>query len=178
MPAGPPPNPYIIDQPLENDTAFFGREDIIQEVERTLRYPNHVSVILAGQRQIGKTSLLLALARRLPAPPFFSVYFDLADKALIPVGQVLYEIAVTAAQKGGMSPPLPDDFENNPDTFHKSFLPALYQAIGSGHCCRHRKTIVGPNSGNGIKYNAISLGESGRGFYHQTSAGAGCHSKR
>jgi AAA+ ATPase superfamily predicted ATPase len=71
MPAGPPPNPYIIDQPLENDTAFFGREDIIQEVERTLRYPNHVSVILAGQRQIGKTSLLLALARRLPAPPSF-----------------------------------------------------------------------------------------------------------
>ncbi len=126
-----PPNPYLIDKPLDSDTGFFGREEIIQEIERVMRYPPHTSVILPGQRRIGKTSLLLALERRLPAPPFFPIYFDLSGQGLKSVGQVLHQMAVTAAKKADMSPPAARDFEGNPAAFHEKFLPDLYQAIGS-----------------------------------------------
>lgn len=131
MPRSPSSNPYVVGPPLDSEVGFFGREDIIQDVERTLRYPNHNSVILHGQRRIGKTSLLLQLERRLPAPPFFSVYFDLAGHELAPVSQVLYQMAAAAAQKAMMPPPSPDDFRDNPAAFHEIFLPALYQALGS-----------------------------------------------
>ena len=68
MPA--PANPYIIEPPIGGDSGFFGREEIIADVERVLRYPPHTSVILYGQRRSGKTSLLLQLEYRLPDPPF------------------------------------------------------------------------------------------------------------
>jgi phosphate transport system substrate-binding protein len=131
MPRSSSSNPYVVGPPLDSEVGFFGREDIIQDVERALRYPNHNSVILYGQRRIGKTSLLLQLERHLPAPPFFSVYFDLAGQELVPVSQVLYQMAAAAAQKATMLPPSPEDFRDNPAAFHEIFLPALYQALGS-----------------------------------------------
>lgn len=128
MPA--PANPYIAGPPIGGETGFFGRDEIIAEVERVLRYPPHNSVILYGPRRSGKTSLLLQIERRLPTPPFFTVYFDLAGHEMLPVSTVLYQMATAAADKAGMPPPHPADFENSPDAFHENFLPALYQALG------------------------------------------------
>ena len=81
MPSLPPPNPYIAGTALGGERGFFGREDVLREVERTLRRPADNAIVLYGQRRIGKTSILLQLQRRLPAPPFVPIYFDLMDKA-------------------------------------------------------------------------------------------------
>lgn len=129
--AEPPSNPYIIDAPVGGEQGFAGRTEIFETVERTLRDPEHNSVILYGQRCIGKTSLLLQLERRLPDPPFLTIYYDLADKALVPISQVLYELAVLTANKANITPPPPELFQNNPAAFDRDFLPALYQALGN-----------------------------------------------
>jgi len=126
----PPQNPYIAGPPIGGKTGFFGRKDILSAVEQTLRYPTNNSVILYGQRKTGKTSLLLQLERQLPSPPFFTIYFDLEGKGMLPVGQVLFEMAAAAAVKAGMTPPQQKTFKNNPDTFHEQFLPGLYQTLG------------------------------------------------
>ena len=59
--ASTPRNPYLAGPPVTNQAGFFGREDILQDVEATLRDVTHNSVILYGQRRVGKTSLLLQL---------------------------------------------------------------------------------------------------------------------
>lgn len=128
MPA--PATPYITGPPVGGESGFFGRNDIIQDVERVLRYPTHNSVILYGQRRTGKTSLLLQLERRLPSPPFFTIYVDLLDKTMLSVSTVLHQMAAAAAEKAGMPPPVPTTFEDNPAAFHEGFLPALYQKLG------------------------------------------------
>src|SRR5688572_8841928 len=125
-----PTNPYVVGPPVAGEVGFFGRQDILSAVEETLRAAPRTSVILYGQRRIGKTSLLLQLERQLPSPPFFPIYIDLAGQALLPTGQTLYYLAVTAATKAGMgAPPPAEAFSRNPATFHESFLPALYQAL-------------------------------------------------
>jgi phosphate transport system substrate-binding protein len=131
MPSSSPANPYIVGPPVTDQTKFFGREDIIQEIEQILRYPTRNWVILYGQRRIGKTSLLRQLEQRLPTPPFFTVYVDLAGKELLPLGRALRHMAAAAAEKAGMPTPVPEAFQNNPALFHEKFLPALYQAVGS-----------------------------------------------
>jgi len=131
MPPASPANPYIVGPPVTGPAHFFGREEIIQAVEETLRYPTRNWVVLYGQRKIGKSSLLLQLEQRLPSPPFFTVYFDLAGKELLPVRQVLSDMAAAAAAKAGLPPPSPADFEAGPDVFYQTFLPALYQAVGN-----------------------------------------------
>ncbi len=122
-------NPYIIDGPVSENSGFFGRQALVQAITEILRYPPNTSVIVYGQRKIGKSSLLRHLERTMK-PPFFPVYFDLAGKGMDSISQVLYEMAVAAANNAGIQPPPAADFEDNPDAFHSHFLPALYQALG------------------------------------------------
>ena len=123
-------NPYIAGPSLGDERSFFGRADIMREVETTLRNPAYNTIILYGQPAIGKTSLLLQLQHRLPTPPFVAIYFDLTDKALTPVDQVFYELALTTTAQVGLSPPSSADFADNPSAFQRLFLPGLYQALG------------------------------------------------
>lgn len=125
-----PPNPYIAGAALSGERGVFGREDLIARVEQTLCRPDNNAVLLYGQRRIGKTSILLQLQRRLPALPFFCVYFDLMDKARLPIGQVLYELASTVAMQLKIDPPLRSSFEANAEVFRTDFLPRIYQALG------------------------------------------------
>jgi len=125
-----PANPYVAGPPISGETGFWGREDIFEDVERVLRYPPNNSVILYGPRRAGKTSLLRQLERRLPNPPFFTVYFDLAETAMLPLTTVLHQMAAAAAAKAGMPAPDLADFADNPAAFHEQFLPALYQKLG------------------------------------------------
>jgi tetratricopeptide (TPR) repeat protein len=123
------PNPYIAGAALRTERGFFGREDILRDVGRTLSQPDANGIVLYGQRRIGKTSILLQLRRRLPSPPFVPIYFDLMDKAGQSMHQVLFELAVTAAYKVGLPLPEKADFEENPDAFHSLFLPKLYEVL-------------------------------------------------
>jgi len=72
-------NPYIVGAPVLRPDLFFGRERLIQRVLQAI--PNN-SVLLYGERRIGKTSLQHRLFRRLkelddPDYAFFPVFIDL-----------------------------------------------------------------------------------------------------
>jgi hypothetical protein len=60
-------NPYVVGVPLTaQDTIFVGRMQIAARLEQSLRARHSPPVLLYGQRRMGKSSLLLNLARLLP----------------------------------------------------------------------------------------------------------------
>jgi ligand-binding sensor domain-containing protein len=66
-------NPYIAGTPIMSEDLFFGRED---QLKRLLSILHYNSVMIHGERRIGKTSLLRQLAihlRRLEDPEYFFV---------------------------------------------------------------------------------------------------------
>lgn len=72
-------NPYIAGGPVFDESLFYGREPLIQRILQTV--PNN-SLLLHGERRIGKTTLLHQLQRRLealddPGCRFVPVYVDL-----------------------------------------------------------------------------------------------------
>ena len=72
-------NPYIAGAPVLQDKAFFGRERLLNRVLQTI---HNNSILLYGERRIGKTSLQHRLMKRLlemkdPKYTFYPVYIDL-----------------------------------------------------------------------------------------------------
>jgi hypothetical protein len=72
-------NPYVAGGPVFDEELFFGRERLLQRILQTL-HTN--SLLLHGERRIGKTTLLHQLRRRLealedPEYRFHAVYVDL-----------------------------------------------------------------------------------------------------
>ncbi|HNX49273.1 MAG TPA: AAA family ATPase [Thermoanaerobaculaceae bacterium] len=72
-------NPFVAGAPVLDERLFFGRERLIQRVLQTV---HNNSLLLFGERRIGKTSLLHQLKRRLgelddPVFAFFPVFVDL-----------------------------------------------------------------------------------------------------
>lgn len=72
-------NPFIAGAPVLDSELFFGRDAL---VDRILQTVHNNSLLLHGERRIGKTSLLHHLKRRLeglddPEFAFFPVYVDL-----------------------------------------------------------------------------------------------------
>ncbi|MBN1450261.1 MAG: SUMF1/EgtB/PvdO family nonheme iron enzyme [Anaerolineales bacterium] len=101
-----PLNPYIAGNPVGNSPAFVGREDVLREVLRVLRGPNQNAITLYGQRRIGKTSVLQYLQARLPGEGNYQpVYFDLMDKAALPLDHVLTDLARTISERLGLERP-------------------------------------------------------------------------
>ncbi len=125
-----PRNPYVAGNPLRGERGFFGRQDILTWVEQELRNPDTNALVLFGQRRIGKTTLLLQLARTLPDDAFVPVYFDLHDQAAQPLSQVLADLADLIAKQVGMETPDLDAFDDRGHFFHHTFLPQLYHTLG------------------------------------------------
>ena len=72
-------NPYIAGGPIFDESLFYGREPLIQRILQTV---HNNSLLLHGERRIGKTSLLHQLQRRIealddPTYQFHPVYIDL-----------------------------------------------------------------------------------------------------
>lgn len=72
-------NPYVAGSPIREDTMFYGRAQLLKEVESTL---HKNSVMIHGERRIGKTSLLFQLLQRLQNKTdgeyrFIPVFIDL-----------------------------------------------------------------------------------------------------
>ncbi len=87
-------NPYIAGNPVGGGESFIGRADVLRDVLRTLNNAQESGVVLYGQRRIGKTSVLLELAANLPKQGnVLPIYFDLQDKARLPLDDVLQELA-------------------------------------------------------------------------------------
>ncbi len=76
-------NPYVAGAPVLDERLFFGREQLIDRVLQTI---HNNSLMLHGERRIGKTSLLHHLKRRLESldDPEFAFYPVLADLQGIP----------------------------------------------------------------------------------------------
>jgi len=72
-------NPYIAGAPVLDTEMFFGREQLIERILQTI---HNNSLLLYGERRIGKTSLQHHLRRRLqqlddPNYEFFPIFVDL-----------------------------------------------------------------------------------------------------
>ena len=72
-------NPYIAGAPVLDTDMFFGREQLVERILQTI---HNNSLLLYGERRIGKTSLQHHLRRRLlqlddPDYQFYPVYVDL-----------------------------------------------------------------------------------------------------
>ena len=98
-------NPYIVGPPLRDKNIFFGRQDVLTWANRQLINPSVNSIVLFGQRRIGKTSLLLQLANTLSSEDFVPIYCDLQDFASKPLGIALYTIALRATKSVHLPPP-------------------------------------------------------------------------
>ena len=109
-------NPYVAGGPIFDETLFYGREPLIRRILQTV---HNNSLLLHGERRIGKTSLLHQVQKRLealddPAFDFHPVYIDLqgtpedkffatlADQIFesLPVGDDNREPALTRAAYG------------------------------------------------------------------------------
>lgn len=126
----PPLNPYIAGNPIAGEQGFFGREDVLRQVERAIVAPGQNAVVIFGQRRIGKTSVLLQLQRRLDLKQFVVVYQDLMDKATKPLGEVMRELARSIALELGLDEP-DIDFDDAGTNFQRQFLPQVYAALPS-----------------------------------------------
>ena len=125
-----PVNPYIAGTPLRGQAGFFGRQDTLEWVERELRNSQTTALVLFGQRRIGKTTLLLQLARNLSQNDFLPIYFDLQDQATRPLGQTLSDIADILCEKAGLNLGPLGPFDDQGRYFQKDFLPRFYAALG------------------------------------------------
>lgn len=72
-------NPYIAGAPVMDEALFFGRRKLLQRILNVL---HHNSLIITGERRIGKTTFLYHLKRALeaddvPGYRFFPVFIDL-----------------------------------------------------------------------------------------------------
>lgn len=72
-------NPYVAGAPVLDESLFFGRTRLIDRILQTI---HNNSLLLYGERRIGKTSIQHQLKRRLerledPRYDFFPVYIDL-----------------------------------------------------------------------------------------------------
>jgi tetratricopeptide (TPR) repeat protein len=126
---GIPSNPYIAGAPLRGQSGFFGRQGVLEWVERELRNPNTNALVLFGQRRIGKTTLLLQLQRTLPNDAFLPIYFDLQDQARRTLGMVLADLADTIAEHAGIPVPDAEAFNDSGRYFQTTFLADLYRTL-------------------------------------------------
>jgi ligand-binding sensor domain-containing protein len=72
-------NPFVSGEPVRREDMFFGRHDLLQRIVDTL---HNNSIMIHGERRIGKTTLLYQLANRLrevedPEYWFIPLYIDL-----------------------------------------------------------------------------------------------------
>ncbi len=123
-------NPYIAGNPVHGQEKFIGRTDILREVLRVLQHPETNAIVLFGQRRIGKTSVLLHLQKQLSAGNTYrAVYFDLQNRASLPLEQVLYQMAQKISAATTADLPEREQFERDVRFFAEMFLPAACQKL-------------------------------------------------
>ncbi|OQY45657.1 MAG: hypothetical protein B6242_09740 [Anaerolineaceae bacterium 4572_78] len=117
-------NPYIAGNPVGKSDAFVGRRDVFREVMRILGSPHENALVLFGQRRIGKTSVMQHLLQHLPHEgKFRTVFFDLQDKASLPLAIVLQELATRLANTVDIL--MPEKWHDTPRMFREQFLPQV-----------------------------------------------------
>ncbi|MCY4441884.1 MAG: N-6 DNA methylase [Deltaproteobacteria bacterium] len=73
-------SPYIVGSPVDRREMFFGRDDVMQQIERQLGDSDHANVILLeGNRRTGKTSILRQIGKTGSLGGWIPVYCSLQD---------------------------------------------------------------------------------------------------
>ena len=124
-------NPYVAGNPVGGDTAFVGRADVLREVKRVINNPQENSIVLYGQRRIGKTSILQQLDEQLSSEDnYHPVYFDLQDKAAWQLEEVLLALAREISHS--LDLPDPSNFNFGLDNvFRNQFLPQALKSLAA-----------------------------------------------
>ncbi len=122
-------NPYVAGNPIRGDKGFFGRQDTLDWVRRELQKPNTNSLVLFGQRRIGKTSLLLQLERIIKTENFLPVYFELHDQTSRSLNIVLTNLARSIRKTVRFELPIPTVRDDPGDFFQNKFLKSLYDHL-------------------------------------------------
>ncbi|MEK8018195.1 MAG: AAA-like domain-containing protein [Candidatus Parabeggiatoa sp.] len=113
------PNPYVAGNVVGNGPAFVGRNDILLDVKNVLDSPQN-TIVLYGNRRIGKTSILRELEKKLSQEQFVPIFFSLEDKAEHPLGQVLQSLANAIHSKLELQTNL--DLGNDPERKFREWL--------------------------------------------------------
>ncbi|OQW87573.1 MAG: hypothetical protein BWK78_08995, partial [Thiotrichaceae bacterium IS1] len=97
-----PLNPYSMRTAAGGDSAFVGRDDILQEVYRILPNPQQNAILLHGQERFGKTSILRELEAKLPSQGnYCPIFIDLLEKAHCSVAEIVQDLANQISDKLG-----------------------------------------------------------------------------
>jgi tetratricopeptide (TPR) repeat protein len=108
-------NPYVAGGPIFDERLFYGREPLVQKILQTV---HNNSLLLHGERRIGKTSLLHQVERRLaalddPTYRFLPVYIDLQgtreEKFFATLADPIFEAFAALAGLGERVPALARD---------------------------------------------------------------------
>ncbi|MDI6768247.1 MAG: AAA family ATPase [Anaerolineales bacterium] len=129
-------NPYIAGAPVVETRMFFGREDVFDWTQNSLtgQYADH-TLVIHGQRRVGKTSVLKQLGNRLPEK-YIPVFFDLQGRTHTTLDRFLWwlarEIVRVLKQERGIEIPVPEkeDFTADLEYFENKFLSGLRPILG------------------------------------------------
>jgi hypothetical protein len=123
-----PSNPYIAGNPVHGQGKFIGRQGVLRDVEQILHNPSKNAIALFGQRRIGKTSILLHIEQELAAGKNFRpIYFDLQDKASLPLAEVLYQMAQKISLITRVDLPKRGQFDQDGRFFRERFIPVAVE---------------------------------------------------
>ena len=107
--------------------GFFGRIEILRDINSFLVNENQNTFVINGQRRVGKTSLLRKIQEESPKQNFTPVYFDLQDKSNQTLSEILFSLmdAIIEELEIAGSNPSKQDFEDDHRIFDEKFLPSI-----------------------------------------------------
>ncbi len=118
-------NPYTTVNPVHGPEQFIGRTELLRDIEQTLHKPETHAIALFGQRRIGKTSILLHIKQELNAGNELTpIYFNLQNKASLPLEEVLYQMSQKISVVTEINLPELEQFDKEGKFFHDTFIPA------------------------------------------------------
>jgi tetratricopeptide (TPR) repeat protein len=128
-----PINPYVVGQAIKGEYGFYGRNNLVEAVIRTLTTTQQSTIVLHGQRRIGKSSLLHRLRRdQTLKQAHLPVFFDLQLRQGFPLARILADLARTICEELELDIAPPDETELAADHhgFRRAFLPGVYRRLG------------------------------------------------
>ncbi len=132
-------NPYIIGCPVNAD-RFFNRVKLLQDVSDNLNQ-GAKSILIYGQRRIGKSSILAELPHALGNETFTFISLSLEGKSQKNLPEVLHELAketLFSIEETSWVPIVPSiaELEAKPQIFVTQFLKQIHKI------CNHRDLVL------------------------------------
>ena len=127
-------NPYISGEPIRRADMFFGREEVLRKILQTL---HSNSIMIYGERRIGKTTLLHQIGEHLnqqddPSLHYIPVYIDLEGTPQSIFFRTLME-EIVAGTRGHLAerPPLALDETTAEEYGDREFITDLRALLGA-----------------------------------------------